>query len=73
MSTNEDADGQDRARAPKHYTAPTDTVLCLRCGSPTEQHPDGRSKLYCSDKCRAAAYRARRRGASRESDSPSPR
>jgi hypothetical protein len=48
-------------RVGKRYTKPADTVLCMRCAAPTEQHPDGRPRLYCSARCRVAAHRAAKR------------
>jgi len=51
------------ARRPKSYRRPADTVMCLHCAEPTEQHPDGRSRKFCSTRCRVAAHRAANRSA----------
>src|SRR5690242_11928301 len=45
----------------KTYRKPVETVMCLKCAEPVEQHPDGRPRLYCSTRCRVAAHRAAKR------------
>lgn len=41
-----------------------DFPLCAHCGEETEYAGTGRHRKYCSDRCRVAAYRARKRAAS---------
>jgi len=48
-----------RQRAPKTYYREPLAVMCLHCAEPVEDHPDGRPRRYCSDRCRVAAFRAR--------------
>jgi hypothetical protein len=40
---------------------PDDPTPCAHCGAPTTNDPHGRPRLYCSDRCRIYAYRARTR------------
>jgi len=37
---------------------PEDLALCRNCGKPVSQTPHKRKKVYCSDKCRMAWWRA---------------
>ncbi|MEZ4865322.1 MAG: hypothetical protein R3C14_28695 [Caldilineaceae bacterium] len=39
--------------------------ICEHCKEPMECDPTGRERLFCSDKCRQAAYRRRRGGGAR--------
>lgn len=48
---------------------PGTSFYCAQCGKPSTNHPNGRPRMYCHDRCKWSAYRARKKDRAREETS----
>src|SRR5690606_15432374 len=52
---------QEEAKRKREAEDARDFPICAHCGAEAEYAGRGRHRKYCSDRCRVAAYRARKR------------